>query len=134
MQKYKKVAKEGHKMGKYRPENTKKRKKDAEQHVLRDSSKGTHYIYNARDKNDGPTARRTKQEGERGKEKAGKQKTENRKQESGKNRLQRVHTKGILLTIYYFFRLFSNFFLFSLGSLLIFCYLCTQKQQNMIFF
>ena len=67
-------------MGKYRPENTKKRKKDAEQHVLRDSSKGTHYIYNARDKNDGPTARRTKQEGERGKEKAGKQKTENRKQ------------------------------------------------------
>ena len=124
-------------MGKYRPENTKKRKKDAEQHVLRDSSKGTHYIYNARDKNDGPTARRTKQEGERGKEKAGKQKTEkqeNRKQESGKNRLQRVHTKGILLTIYYFFRLFSNFFLFLLGGLLIFCYLCTQKQQNMIFF
>ena len=121
-------------MGKYRPENTKKRKKDAEQHVLRDSSKGTHYIYNARDKNDGPTARRTKQEGERGKEKAGKQKTENRKQESGKNRLQRVHTKGILLTIYYFFRLFSNFFLFALGSLLIFCYLYTQKQQNMIFF
>ena len=61
-----------------------------------------------------------------------KQKTQ--KQESGKNRLQRVHTKGILLTIYYFFMLFSNFFLFSLGGLLVFCYLCTQKQQNMIFF
>ena len=124
-------------MGKYRPGKTKKRKKDAEQHDLRDASKGTHYIYNAREKNDGPTARRTKQEGERGKEKAGKQKTEkqeNRKQESGKNRLQRVHTKGILLTSYYFFRRFSNFFLFLLGGLLIFCYLCTQKQQNMIFF
>ena len=73
-------------MGKYRPGNTKKRKKDAEQHVLRDSSKGTHYIYNARDKNDGPTARRTKQEGETGKEKAGKQKTENRKQKTGKQK------------------------------------------------
>ena len=87
MQKYKKVAKEGHKMGKYRPGNTKKRKKDAEQHVLRDSSKGTHYIYNAREKErraDGPPPKTGG-----GKEKAGKQKTENRKQKT-ENRKQKT--------------------------------------------
>ena len=154
----KKLPKRGIKWGNIDPKTQRNAKKMPSSMFWGILVKGHIILYNARDKNNGPTARRTKQEGEggwrrekegeRGKEKGErrkgkgksrktenrKQKTENRKQESGKNRLQRVHTKGILLTIYYFFRLFSNFFLFLLGGLLIFCYLCTQKQQNMIFF
>ena len=81
-------------MGKYRPGNTKKRQKDAEQHVLRDSSKGTHYIYNAREKErraDGPPHKTGggKGKGESRKTENGKQETENRKQKTG-NRKQKT--------------------------------------------
>ena len=129
-------------MGKYRPENTKKRKKDAEQHVLRDSSKGTHYIYNARDKNDGPTARRTKQEGERGKEKAGKQKTENRKQETenrkqktGKRKAGRIDYKesvqrGFCLQFIIFLGYFRTFFYFYLVVCLFFATFALRNNKT----
>ena len=129
-------------MGKYRPENTKKRKKDAEQHVLRDSSKGTHYIYNARDKNDGPTARRTKQEGERGKEKAGKQKTENRKQETenrkqktGKRKAGRIDYKesvqrGFCLQFIIFLGYFRTFFYFHLVVCLFFATFALRNNKT----
>ena len=115
-------------MGKYRPGNTKKRKKDAEQHVLRDSSKGTHYIYNAREKNDGPTARRTKQEGERGKEKAGKQKTENRKAEriDYKESVQR----GFCLQFIIFLGYFRTFFYFYLVVCLFFATFALRNNKT----
>ena len=120
-------------MGKYRPENTKKRKKDAEQHVLRDSSKGTHYIYNARDKNDGPTARRTKQEGERGKEKAGK--TENGKQKTENRKAERIDYKectqrGFCLQFIIFLGYFRTFFYFYLVVCLFFATFALRNNKT----
>ena len=115
-------------MGKYRPGKTKKRKKDAEQHVLRDSSKGTHYIYNARDKNDGPTARRTKQEGERGKEKAGKQKTENRKAE--RIDYKECTQRGFCLQFIIFLGYFRTFFYFYLVVCLFFATFALRNNKT----
>ena len=122
-------------MGKYRPGNTKKRQKDAEQHVLRDSSKGTHYIYNARDKNDGPTARRTKQEGERGKEKAGKQKTENRKRKTENRKAERIDYKesvqrGFCLQFIIFLGYFRTFFYFHLVVCLFFATFALRNNKT----
>ena len=129
-------------MGKYRPGNTKKRKKDAEQHVLRDSSKGTHYIYNARDKNDGATARRTKQEGERGKGKGesrktenGKQETENRKQKTGKRNAERIDYKectqrGFCLQFIIFLGYFRTFFYFYLVVCLFFATFALRNNKT----
>ena len=131
-------------MGKYRPENTKKRKKDAEQHVLRDSSKGTHYIYNARDKNDGPTGRRTKQDGEGGrrrvkgerrKEKAGKQKTENRKRKTENRKAERIDYKesvqrGFCLQFIIFLGYFRTFFYFYLVVCLFFATFALRNNKT----
>ena len=122
-------------MGKYRPGNTKKRKKDAEQHVLKDSSKGTHYIYNARDKNDGATARRTKQEGERGKEKGESRKTENRKQETENRKAERIDYKectqrGFCLQFIIFLGYFRTFFYFYLVVCLFFATFALRNNKT----
>ena len=124
----KKLPKRGIKWGNIDPETQRNAKKDAEQHVLRDSSKGTHYIYNARDKNDGPTARRTKQEGERGKEKAGKQKTENRKAEriDYKESVQR----GFCLQFIIFLGYFRTFFYFYLVVCLFFATFALRNNKT----
>ena len=112
-------------MGKYRPENTKKRKKDAEQHVLRDSSKGTHYIYNAREKNDGPTARRTKQEG-KGERRKGK--TENRK--AGRIDYKECTQRGFCLQFIIFLGYFRTFFYFYLVVCLFFATFALRNNKT----
>ena len=131
-------------MGKYRPGKTKKRKKDAEQHVLRDSSKGTHYINNARDKNNGPTARRTKQEGEGGrrrvkggrrKEKGKREKQENRKQKTENRKAERIDYKectqrGFCLQFIIFLGYFRTFFYFYLVVCLFFATFALRNNKT----
>ena len=127
-------------MGKYQPENTKKRKKDAEQHVLRDSSKGTHYIYYARDKNNGPMARRTKQEGEGGRRrvKGGRRKGKgkSRKTEKYKNEIAgRIDYKesvqrGFCLQFIIFLGYFRTFFYFYLVVCLFFATFALRNNKT----